>query len=362
MGHILSGTTFVILLQLLRDNRFRVDVKKYPALLFVVILIFLNTPFILVEKWLFSKRIQSINVKKPIFILGYPRSGTTHLIYQLSMDPQFGWCRTFEAISPHVLILLGPVLREISEVALPKKRPMDNMPMGSDLPMEEEFAMANMGMESMAHALYFPKQFTNYTKRFALFTNRDEKTSWQKTHKYLLQKLTYQNNGKQLILKSPFDTARIPELLELYPDALFIHIARNPYAVYSSNKRLYQKILPQLALQQASDPVDMEGHIKTTYELVYRRFLQSVSELPKSQFYQIQYEQFIGYEHDVIKDIYNHFGIAGAEEAASRLHLENNSTKSYNTNTYTLSKVEEEEIYRKWSFSFQAFGYDTKSP
>ena len=74
------------------------------------------------------------------------------------------------------MILLGPFLREISEVALPKKRPMDNMPMGSDLPMEEEFAIANMGVESMAHALYFPKQFTNYTKRFALFTDQLEKS------------------------------------------------------------------------------------------------------------------------------------------------------------------------------------------
>lgn len=356
MGHILSGTTLVNLYRLLRDNRFHIDVKQYPVVLLILVLIVLNTPFILLEKWIYKKRIQSTKVIQPVFILGYPRSGTTHLIYQLSMDPQFAWCRTFEALSPHVMILLGPFLREISEVALPKKRPMDNMPMGSDLPMEEEFAIANMGMESMAHALYFPKQFTSYTKRFTRFKDKFEKVSWQKNHYFLLQKLTYQNPGKQLILKSPFDTARIPELLELYPDAKFIHIVRNPYSVYSSNKRLYQKILPQLALQQISDHA-MERHIKDTYEIVYHRFLEASALLTKSQLYQIKYEAFIGHEHEVIKDIYNHFGILGAEDAAIRIRSENNATKSYNTNAYTLTREEEEEISRQWAFSFKAFGY-----
>ena len=46
-----------------------------------------------------------------------------------------------------------------------------------------------------------------------------------------LQKLTWKY-GRPLVLKSPPHTARIRLLLELFPDARFVHIRRDPYAVF----------------------------------------------------------------------------------------------------------------------------------
>ena len=90
MGHILSGTTLVNLYRLLRDNRFHIDVKQYPAVLLILALVVLNTPFILLEKWIYKKRIQSTKVNQPVFYTGIPKEwhdsfdlSTQHWIHNL---------------------------------------------------------------------------------------------------------------------------------------------------------------------------------------------------------------------------------------------------------------------------------------
>src|SRR5687768_18104609 len=42
------------------------------------------------------------------------------------------------------------------------------------------------------------------------------------------------------ILKSPPHTCRVPTLLRLFPDARFVHIVRDPYAVYPSTLHLWR--------------------------------------------------------------------------------------------------------------------------
>ncbi|GAH11808.1 unnamed protein product, partial [marine sediment metagenome] len=45
---------------------------------------------------------------------------------------------------------------------------------------------------------------------------------------YVIKKLYYKNGDKLLILKDPIDTANIDLLIELYPNAKFVHIIRDP--------------------------------------------------------------------------------------------------------------------------------------
>ncbi|TFG37549.1 MAG: sulfotransferase, partial [Candidatus Aminicenantes bacterium] len=47
---------------------------------------------------------------------------------------------------------------------------------------------------------------------------------WQAIYLRFLKKLTFSSGGKRLLLKNPANTARIRVLLELFPDAKFIHV------------------------------------------------------------------------------------------------------------------------------------------
>ena len=70
---------------------------------------------------------------------------------------------------------------------------------------------------------------------------------------FFVKKLNYKHAGKRILLKSPSNTGRVKEILDLYPDACFIHIHRDPFEVYQSNEKLYEKILPLLGFQKVEN-------------------------------------------------------------------------------------------------------------
>jgi hypothetical protein len=48
---------------------------------------------------------------------------------------------------------------------------------------------------------------------------------WKEIYLYLLKKETLYRDGKRLVLKNPANTARVTLLLEMFPNARFVHIS-----------------------------------------------------------------------------------------------------------------------------------------
>jgi omega-hydroxy-beta-dihydromenaquinone-9 sulfotransferase len=276
----------------------------------------------------------------------------------MSKDKRFAFCHTDECLGPHTIFTFGRVLRFILKRALPKTRPMDNMALGAMLPKEEEFAIGNMGVESMAHALYFPKKFSEHFNRFVLFSgDTKEKINWKNNHLFLLKKLTLKNKGKRMLLKSPFDTGRVKEILELYPDAKFIHIYRNPYAVYFSNVKLYEGVLPQTAFHRIGNH-EMEQHVFYTYKATYKKFIAERPLIPRGNLFEISYEQFIGHEKENLENIYGMLNLGNFNDVLPEIQSELHKTKNYQINKYALPSEKENEVFENWQFAFDAFGYN----
>ncbi len=356
-AHIISGSSLRGVLKLLSDNNYRIESRFLPKLLLSIPVILLNIPFIGLEKLLFSKRINKTPVKKPVFILGYPRSGTTYLMYLMSKDPQFAFCRMHECMGPHVMFTFGPVLRKIAQLVLPGKRPMDNLELGADLPKEEEFALGNMGIASMANAIYFPNRFSDYFNRFVLFNgNKNDKIEFINNLSWLFRKLTLRNNGKRLLLKSPFNTGRLKMLLELYPDAKFIHIHRHPYKVFSSNEKLYEHVLPQVAFHSVNDS-EMEGHIIYTYRQTMERYFKDRNLLDPQQLFEVSYEDFIADPVSNLKKIYSQLEIENFDGALPFIENEVAGYKNYQPNYHHNDEIKKERVYGELGEIYQQLGY-----
>jgi len=360
-NHILSGSSLSNFYRILADNNFNVDRRYYPKLLKSLLIVLLSIPNLILEKIIFNSRIRKTKIESPVFILGYPRSGTTYLVYLLSKDKKFAFCKTYECLGPHVIFTFGRVLKFIAKRALPKTRPMDNMALGATLPKEEEFAIGNMGIESMASALYFPAKSSEYVDRFVLFKgNPKEKENWKRNHSFFLKKISFKNIGKRLLLKSPFDTGRVNEILEVYPDAKFIHIHRHPYAVYSSNEELFEGVLPQTAFHCIGNE-EMEQHLLYSYKATYRKYFAERELIPKKNLYEVSYEDFIGNELNYLENIYSQLELGDFKELKLVYIKELAKHKSYQTNRYSLTNEQEETVYREWKFAFDAFGYGRES-
>jgi len=81
--------------------------------------------------------------------------------------------------------------------------------------------------------LHFARNAEEQFQKSIHFTNLndEEKSRWKDNYLKFMKSITFENFRKRLILKNPANTARIPNLLELLPDAKFIHFYRNPYKV-----------------------------------------------------------------------------------------------------------------------------------
>lgn len=241
----LAGGSLSNWLRMLARSRFDISPVYLPRALYVSLLSTATALPRLVEHR-HDGEIAGQDVQ-PVFIIGHFRSGTTYLHTLMSHDPSLGYMSTFQTMLPGNFIYRASMFKHILAGSLPETRPMDNVEMAADYPYEEEYAVANTCPYSFYHGWYFPRWMRRYFDRYALMqAPSGELESWRTVYDYLLRKVAYANGQPRLLLKNPCNTARVGELLDLYPDARFVHIIRNPYHVYFSTRRLYENILPRL--------------------------------------------------------------------------------------------------------------------
>ena len=133
-----------------------------------------------------------------------------------------------------------------------------------------------------------------------------------------MKTITFSNNGKRLLLKNPANTSRIPMLLELFPDANFIHIYRNPYKVYLSTIKMRNRVLDKLALQNASKK-EIENQVIENYKRLMNSFFKQVKQINKKKIVEVRYEDLVANPIKQVKNIYKQLNIPGTFAEARAL-------------------------------------------
>jgi hypothetical protein len=361
--HVTFGYGLVNWLKLLYQNKFKIDVTAIPKVVWITLGILSTHIFRIYEHIRYAKEINKVVVKDPIFIVGYPRSGTTFLHYLLTRDTQFCYCATYQVLMPNIFLSLGKSIEKILGFFLPKTRLIDNLKMGVLLPKEEEFAMAAISDASMINGFYFPENINTYFRRYVLF-QEDEKyeKEWKEKLLFFLKKVSLRQQNKRLIIKSPFNTGRIKQILELFPDAKFIHIHRNPYEVYYSNEKLYETLLPIFSFHKIENN-KIENFIIDSYKQSYQKYLKEISLIMPGNLTTISYQDFIGSPLNTLQKVYKDLKLDNFKDASPEIEFELRSYKNYQTNKHLMEEETKRKIYKEWFFFFETFGYsfDNKS-
>ena len=357
--HTAWGISIDLWMFLLWKNKFRVGWRNIPKVFLITGNAILNTPLQIIEHYRFRTAIKKTKVRNPVFIIGHYRSGTTYLHYLMSKDPNFAWCSTYQGLTPNTFLTFGRISKAVLRWAMPDTRPQDNMKSGPTLPLEEEFAMANMSRASLVHGYYFPSSITESFDAYVIFKDQTLKkiNYWKRSFMRLVRKLVFSSGGRQLILKSPANTGRVRELMELFPNARFIHIHRNPYDVYLSTVNLYEKILPLLGLHRA-DNAQMEEFVFYGYEQLCKKFLSDRWLIHPDRLIEVSYDQLVGSPLETLRQIYDQFGFDNFESVCALFEAEVNTAKGFTRNNYKpIPDDVKERIKARWGFAFDAFGY-----
>lgn len=327
----------------------------------------LRFPLQLIEKVKYGPRIRRAEFSAPpIFLIGHWRSGTTHLHNLMSRDPQFGFLKFTETAMP--LDMLGPkvrIARKIIDRALPEDRGMDKVRLTLDEPQEEEMGLGNLNPIGYYNIYCFPQQMDYHRDRSLFFEecSEEEKSRFRKNYELLIRKLNYAKEGKRLLLKNPPSTTRMEMILEMFPDAKFVHIVRNPWEVYCSTRSHFARIFNAFAWQDFRD-VDVPEYTLSTYEKLMRRYLEDRDRLglSESQFIETSYEAITENPLGEIGRIYDALGIEGKDEGLSEIGEYLKGLGDYKRNVHYISREEKAAIEERWGFSFESWGYSKELP
>ena len=349
----LLGSTLVNFLRAIRNGR--VDPKYYHKVFLTTIICLIASPFHLWEK--FKDRKLGKLDKPPIFIIGHWRSGTTFLHNLLSQDPSTGYVTTYQSVFPNNMyskLLFKPFMKW----KIPSKRPSDNVKLNVDYPQEDDFSLSNM-RPAFYEFFYFPEIYKALFDKHVLFKNCSDKEigEWKEAYNKLIIKAKTNTKGKNILLKNPVNTARINKILEMYPNARFIHIYRNPVVVYLSTKKFFQELIPTLQLQKTTDDQIM-NMIFDLYAKLMQAYFDQKSLIPKDHLIEIPFESFEEDPFKYLEKIYQQLEIDNWQQATPYFEEYLRDIGGYQKNIYRISREELDRLKKEWQFAFDELAYD----
>eukprot|EP00002_Diphylleia_rotans_P007669 TRINITY_DN17317_c0_g1_i1.p1 TRINITY_DN17317_c0_g1~~TRINITY_DN17317_c0_g1_i1.p1 ORF type:complete len:401 (+),score=85.64 TRINITY_DN17317_c0_g1_i1:52-1254(+) len=364
--HPSLGITFEMLLRLLWENGFRVHPIYWHRLVILIIKSIYNSILAFFERLSYDAIIRKTKiVKEPVFILGHWRSGTTHLHNLMSQDTElFCYPTTFQCINPWVFLKFEKALSRQARFFLPATRPMDNVPFGPDTPQEDEFATCTMCGVSPQTGDVFP---ANYQKYYKALTFKGctlaEAATWRQAFLLFLKKLTVRYGAdKHLLLKSPHHTARVKILLQMFPNAKFIHIRRNPYVVYQSTKHLMDTLYTLSYLQLP--PLEKQDDIAIDrYREMYDAYFDDIKALRPDQIVEVKYETLVQQPIEEMERVYSQLKLPGWDQAKAKFEEYSKSQSSFARNKHpNIANPILRRINSAWKRVFDAWDYDVIQP
>jgi omega-hydroxy-beta-dihydromenaquinone-9 sulfotransferase len=352
-----EGCDFFAWFRLLVRNRFAVHWSYLYIAVVVTFVSVFHTLLRFIQDALYGERIRRTPIRHPpLFILGHWRTGTTLLHELLILDERHGHPTTYECLAPNHFLLSEGVITRWLAFLMPSRRPMDNMAAGFDRPQEDEFALCMLGQPSPYLTIAFPNRPPQDQEYLDLEGVPPRAlASWKQTFYRFLQQITVKD-PRRLVLKSPPHTCRIKVLRELFPDALFVHIVRDPYVVFPSTVNLWKSLYRTHGLQPPTF-AGLEEQVYQTFLRMHDRLEETRGLIDPKRFYELRYEDLVRDPVGQLRALYEHLGLAGFERVLPRLQSYLASVAGYETNRYQLSPEQRAEIARRWGRVIERYAY-----
>ena len=353
----IQGMTFPTWARMLWENHFLVHPVYWPRALILTVTSLLNALYAALDALLFGWRVRQVRVKAPLIILGHFRSGTTHLHNLLALDRSFAYPTLYQTLNPDSFLSTEAMFRLSTRLLLARHRPQDNVTIDPTVPAEDEVAVGIATRMSPYMGWVFPRSRTGY-ERYLTFEGVPERQvrRWKAGLLGFLQKLTWKYD-RPLILKSPPHTARIKLLLELFPDARFVHIHRHPFEVFLSTRRLLTKLPPYFTLQPPDDR-DLDERIFLAYEQMYEAYFAQRGLIPAGRLCEVAYEALEADPIGTVASIYRTLNLPGFERVEPDLRRYLGSVTGYRKNIHPdLPEPLRIQIVTRWRRCFEAWGY-----
>jgi hypothetical protein len=230
---------------------------------------------------------------------------------------------------------------------------------GWDRPQEDEFALVNLGVPSPYLVWAFPNHGPVADEYLDLISlPAAEREAWKRTWREFVQRIALAGDGR-IVLKSPTHTARVRTILEVFPDAKFVHIVRDPLVLFPSTMRLWKSLSDVQGLQVPGDNDSwIERHVLDTLVRMYERFEQDRQLVPGGHLVDVHYEELVANPVERMREVYERLDLGDFATVEPAIRRQAMKSRGYRTNKYSLPPEVADRVRGRWAPYFERYGYN----
>lgn len=281
-------------------------------------------------------------VKRPVFILGMPRTGTTMVSYLMGSDPAnrslLRW-EAYDLTPPAAPGALKTDPRCLAEVASDKVKLEANPALSATHwePGDGPTECVHLVAQDFRSLMYAVLSVTPTYHDWILLTDMATAFAHRKRALQILQS----TNGGRWVLKMPSDSLFIRQIFKTFPDAKVIWTHRDPYAAFASS--ISMRGQSRLISNKDSGMDYMREHFPRQLAFHIARPLEVSAERP-GDIHHVYYDDLLADPLAQMRKVYRWLGDEWTEatEAGMQQWLLDNPQNRYGRHTYSLSQ---------WGFS-----------
>jgi len=232
------------------------------------------------------------------------------------------------------------------------------MAAGWDRPMEDEFALMNLGVPSPYLSIMFPNCGSAYPKYLTLRDlSPEDREAWKSELLQFCKRLAL-DDDRRIVIKSPTHTARVRTLLEMFPDAKFVHLSRSPLALYRSTVALWKSLAAEEGLQVVRDNQWFSSFVIDSLRDMYDAYFEDRKLLRDDQLIELRYEDLVADPKGALRTIYERLDLGDFARVEPALDEHLTEVRNYRPNRHTMDDATAELIHAQWAQYFEEFGYE----
>ncbi len=269
--------------------------KYWPRASLYILLSVIQTPFYWLEHIIYGKKIKQHRLDSdPVFILGHWRCGTTAIQHALCLSGNSTFLTQYDAMFPLGVTMHRKLFSPVLQMFFTKsgmRHPSHPVNMSVNFPSEEDIALCMSGFPfTPMWAHICSRNAMKHLEQNLILSHDSKKVrAFLREYNYLIKRISFFNKGKRLVLKSPANTCRIPELLSIFPNAKFIYIQRDPAELYPSTIRLFLNNRIQNINELTGEKMD--EMFAYGYQTMIQYFERTKALIPPQNLFEISFYQ-----------------------------------------------------------------------
>jgi len=312
--------------------------------------------------WRRHPEARAVPIRRPVYLTGLPRTGTSALFNLLAADPRHRPLLLWEGLFPDPLEGLPPgapdprreALRKLNERDRAKNPEFDkihyvtvDMPEECVLLQAHAFCDAQMGIEPLMepYASWFQRQDLRPAYRY---------------YADLLRLLQWQRPGERWLLKSPAHLWALDVLVEIFPDVCLVWTHRDPLEILPSYCSMMAMLM---AIRSSLDPKRLGPTVLEYLARSLERALAARERMDPARVLDVDYRAFVADPLAQARRVYAHFELPldpTTEDALAR-HARENPQGKHGAHRYTLDEygLEPERVRERLRFYTERFEVQT---